>query len=44
MLPAIAAAADEIVKIPSPTENISRRPNRSPSAAPVRSKTANVSV
>ena len=32
------------VKIVSPSANMRRRPNRSPSAAPVRSKTANVSV
>jgi len=39
-----AAAADETVKIARPITNIRRRPNRSPSAAPVRSSTANVSV
>ena len=43
-LGASAAAADDNVKIPIPTENISLRPNRSPSAAPVRSSTAKVSV
>src|SRR6266571_1863322 len=41
---ASAAAADETVKIARPTTNIRRRPNRSPSAAPVRSSTAKVSV
>src|SRR6266536_3494128 len=41
---ASAAAADETVKIASPTTNIRRRPKRSPRAAPVKSKTANVSV
>ena len=39
-----AAAAEASVKMPSPIENISRRPSRSPSAAPVRSSTAKVSV
>ena len=43
-LGANAASADETVKMPIPTENISLRPNRSPRAAPVRSSTANVSV
>ena len=32
------------VKMPIPTENISLRPKRSPSAAPVSSSTAKVSV
>ena len=41
---ASAAAADASVKIPMPTANMRRRPSRSPSAAPVRSSTANVSV
>jgi hypothetical protein len=36
-----AAAADAMVNTNSPTENIRRRPNRSPSAAPVRSMQAN---
>jgi hypothetical protein len=39
-----AAAAEASVKMPSPTENIRRRPSRSPRAAPVSSSTANVSV
>ena len=39
-----AAAAEPSVKIASPTANIRRRPKRSPSAAPVRSSTANVRV
>ena len=43
-LGASAAAADERVKIAIPTENISRRPSLSPSAAPVSSNTAKVSV
>ena len=43
-LGASAAAADARVKIPIPIENISLRPKRSPSAAPVRSSTAKVSV
>ena len=41
---ASAAAADASVKIASPIANIRRRPKRSPSAAPVRSSTAKVSV
>ena len=41
---ASAAAAEETVKIPRPIASIRRRPNRSPSAAPVRSSTAKVSV
>ena len=44
MLGAIAAAAEPKVKIARPTRNIRLRPNRSPSAAPVRSRTAKVSV
>ena len=43
-LGASAAAADEIVKMPRPIASMRRRPKRSPSAAPVRSRTANVSV
>jgi len=39
-----AAAADETVKIASPAVNTFLRPYRSPSAAPVSSSTANVSV
>ena len=39
-----AAAADAAVKIATPTASSLRRPNRSPSAAPVSSSTANVSV
>ena len=41
---ASAAATEAEVKMPTPTANIRRRPNRSPSAAPVRSRTANVRV
>ena len=41
---ASAAAADASVKIPRPATKILRRPNRSPSAAPVISRTANTSV
>ena len=41
---ASAAAAEATVKIPSPIEKVSRRPIRSPMAAPVRSRTAKVSV
>ena len=41
---ASAAAAEEIVKMPRPIASIRRLPKRSPSAAPVRSSTANVSV
>jgi len=39
-----AAAALAAVKTASPMTNIRRRPKRSPSAAPVSSSTANVSV
>ena len=42
--PARAAAADAAVKIPRPITNRRRRPKRSPSAAPVRSNTAKLSV
>ena len=41
---ASAAAAEAAVKTPMPITNIRRRPNRSPSAAPVRSRTAKDSV
>ena len=41
---ASAAATEPTVKMPSPIEKTRRRPKRSPSAAPVRSSTANVSV
>ena len=41
---ASAAAAEAAVKMARPTMNIRRRPKRSPSAAPVRRNTANVSV
>ena len=41
---ASAAPTDATVKTPTPIANILRRPNRSPSAAPVSRKTANVSV
>ena len=41
---ASAAATDAAVKMPSPITKSRRRPKRSPSAAPVRRKTANVSV
>jgi len=41
---ASAAAAEASVKMPRPMTNSRRRPKRSPSAAPVRSRTANVSV
>jgi hypothetical protein len=41
---ASAAAADPAVNRASPAVNIRRRPNRSPSAAPVSSSTAKVSV
>ena len=44
MLGARAAAADEAVNSASPTMNIRRRPKRSPSAAPVSSSTAKLSV
>ncbi|GAA2775406.1 hypothetical protein GCM10020219_052360 [Nonomuraea dietziae] len=37
-----AHAADATVNTASPTANMRRRPNRSPSAAPVSSRTANV--
>ena len=39
-----AAAAEASVKMPRPMPNMRRRPKRSPSAAPVRSSTANDSV
>ena len=39
-----AAAADAAVKITRPATNMRRRPKRSPSAAPVSSSTAKVSV
>ncbi|MHC2510002.1 hypothetical protein ACVII1_005240 [Bradyrhizobium elkanii] len=41
-LPASAQAADATTNRPIPAANILRRPNRSPSAAPVRSSTAKV--
>ena len=41
---ASAASAEATVKMPRPITNIRRRPKRSPSAAPVSSSTANVSV
>ncbi len=41
---ASAAAIEPSVKMPTPMVNIRRRPKRSPSAAPVSSSTANVSV
>ncbi len=41
---ASAAAADAPVKSRRPKTNMRRRPNRSPSAAPVSRSTANVSV
>ena len=41
---ASAAAADAAVKIAMPITSSRRRPKRSPSAAPVNSSTANVSV
>ena len=41
---ASAAAAEAAVKIPTPIMNMRLRPKRSPSAAPVSRKTANVSV
>ena len=41
---ASAAAADAAVNMPTPMMNMRLRPKRSPSAAPVRTKTANVSV
>ena len=44
MLGASAAAAEATVKSASPITNIRLRPKRSPSAAPVRSRTAKVSV
>ena len=44
MVELVAAIADPAVKIARPMTNIRRRPNRSPSAAPVRSSTANVRV
>ena len=44
MLGASADAAEPAVKTAMPTRSIRLRPNRSPSAAPVRSRTAKVSV
>ena len=44
MVGASAAAAEAAVKMKIPIANNRRRPKRSPSAAPVRSSTANVSV
>jgi len=44
MLGASAAAAEAAVKMVSPIPNSLRRPKRSPSAAPVMSSTAKVSV
>ena len=41
---ASAAAADPAVKTATPIVNIRRRPNRSPSAPPVSSSTAKLSV
>ena len=41
---ASAAAAEPRVKMPSPTTNIRRLPNRSPRAAPESSRTAKLSV
>ena len=41
---ASAASAEATVKMPRPITNMRRRPKRSPSAAPVSSSTANVSV
>ena len=41
---ASAAAIEPGVKMPMPSTNTRRRPKRSPSAAPVSSSTANVSV
>ncbi len=41
---ASAASADAPVKMPSPSAKSRRRPKRSPSAAPVMSSTAKVSV
>jgi hypothetical protein len=43
-LGASAAATEPSVNTASPSANMRRRPKRSPSAAPVRRKTANVSV
>ena len=43
-LGASAAPTDATVKMPTPIANIRRRPKRSPSAAPVSSSTAKVSV
>ena len=40
VLGATAAEAEASVKSPRPSENMRLRPNRSPSAAPVRSSTA----
>ena len=39
-----AASAEPPMKMPIPIRNTRLRPNRSPSAAPVMSRTANVSV
>ena len=44
MLGASAAAALAAVKMVNPIANIRRRPNRSPSAAPVNRNTAKLSV
>ena len=44
MIGASAAAAEPAVKIARPITNMRRRPKRSPSAAPVISSTAKVSV
>ena len=41
---ASAAAAEDAVKMKRPTASMRRRPKRSPSAAPVKSRTAKVSV
>ena len=41
---ASAASAEATVNMPRPITNMRRRPKRSPSAAPVSSSTANVSV
>ena len=41
---ASAAAADPAVKMAMPIRNMRLRPNRSPSAAPIRSSTAKVRV
>ncbi len=44
MLGASAAAAEPTVKTANPSANMRRRPKRSPSAAPVSSRTAKLSV